>query len=180
MPGYAWRCLVCDSSNAAGTATCSNCESPAELPGVEILARREARTPMPPEVLEQRSLRQARWAKILMWSLPGSLVLQVAVPVAYALLRAPVHGLLCTATLHGERSVPCNLPQLIGEWLEVLPWLNAFLLGAPTLLGYLLSVVVLWLAPAVSSTALGYMVSHSRRILAAFGHRSSGNLRRDQ
>lgn len=154
MPDFAWSCLVCDSSNAAGTSTCSNCESPADLPGVQILARRKARTPMLLEVHDQQSLQEPCWAKILLWSLPGSLVLQVAVPVAYALVRAPAHGLLCTASLHGHRSVPCSLPKLIGEWLGVLPSLNLFLLGAPSLLGYLLS-VALWLVPVVYSTASG-------------------------
>lgn len=73
------------------------------------------------------------WEKALLWSLPASLAIQFLLPVVNALFFEPRKGIICTASLHGARSVPCDLPQLLIEWLEYIPISNLLFLGIPTL-----------------------------------------------
>src|SRR5687768_9590305 len=61
-----------------------------------------------------------RWRWILISSIPAAALLQILAPVLVALARAPSVGLLCTATVHGSRAVPCSFEQLLRESFEMM------------------------------------------------------------
>ncbi|TCS32067.1 hypothetical protein EDC30_1255 [Paucimonas lemoignei] len=42
--------------------------------------------------------------------------------------------LYCTASIHGTRSSPCNVGQLVGDWMGVTLLNNLFLFGVPTII----------------------------------------------
>ncbi len=65
-----------------------------------------------------------------------SLLLQAVVPLALALAAAPWRGLLCTASLHGHRAVPCSLGQLVSESFANVLFSNLLLGGLPTFLTF--------------------------------------------
>ena len=89
------------------------------------------------------TLRRPFWGRALRWSLPLSLLLQFMLPVLSSLAKAPSKGILCTASSHGARAVPCTFAQMIGEWIEYVPLSNLVLLGLPTLLSYVAVLVIL-------------------------------------
>lgn len=99
---------------------------------------------------QQLVVTRYNWRRILLWSVPAAIGLQVLVPVGWALLQAPAHGLVCRASMHGTRAVPCGFVQLVSEWTEAMAWFNLALLGAPTLVAYLLCVLIAFIGTKLS------------------------------
>jgi hypothetical protein len=78
---------------------------------------------------------------ILLGSLPLAFVLQVLVLVTIGLAQAPFEDIICTASVHGSRAVPCSFWQLLGESIVFTFWMNLFTLGATSLAAYLACVI---------------------------------------
>jgi hypothetical protein len=82
------------------------------------------------------------WAKVLILSVPLSIALQVTVLVVAALIsHAP--RIVCTASVEGYRAEPCDFGQLVIETVGMTVLYNGILVGIPTLISYLVSVVAL-------------------------------------
>jgi hypothetical protein len=91
-----------------------------------------------------------RWCWILILSFPAAVLLQIFVPVLLALAKAPSVGLMC---IYGSRAIPCSFPELVSHWIDVAFVANTFLVGLPTLVAYVASVVFL-LASVVCCSGL--------------------------
>ena len=78
---------------------------------------------------------------IFLWSLPLAIPLQSLALVVVARADAPGKGIICTASLHGSRAVPCSFFQLVFESAQMTFFLNLFTFGAPTLAAYLACVI---------------------------------------
>jgi hypothetical protein len=83
------------------------------------------------------------WRDAAFWALPVSVALQFLLPVLSALVVAPSQGLLCTASYHGYRAVPCGVTELLLDWLRYVLLSNLLFFGLPTLALCAVSFVVL-------------------------------------
>lgn len=85
------------------------------------------------------------------WGLGISLALQVILPVALALLVAPWRGIVCSYSLHGRRSVPCSMAQLISEAFGNFVYMNLSLGGLPTFFSFGVVAITFFLGTFVIS-----------------------------
>jgi hypothetical protein len=83
------------------------------------------------------------WGMILFISIPIAVLLQLTALVVAALLRSAPGRIVCTASVEGQRAIPCDFNQLVSESFGMVMLYNLILFGLPTLISYLLSVVVL-------------------------------------
>jgi len=88
-------------------------------------------------------VKRSPWRDAAIWALPVSVALQFLLPVLSALVMAPSRGLLCTASYHGYRAVPCSLAELLLEWLRYVLISNLLFFGLPTLALCIVAIVVL-------------------------------------
>ena len=115
MPTYAWRCLVCDSSNSSTDERCISCAFPASAPGQAILEARAA-------AIAERARRQVAEATAGQGPEPDALNSEVSAITTPTDVQPPTSGLSLLILFSGIVCLIGGVSSIAaGHWPGYLP-----------------------------------------------------------